>query len=284
MRYKMVAIDVDGTLLNNNHQIPIENVQTIRELKEKGVHFVIVTGRPDASVKEYVEILGIDAPILGCNGATIRNIFTNELHVLKSIDTEALKQLQEYFAAKNLYPRFYGLDSVFTLNPYEFEEDKNPFAKFSKRLNSIMPFKVVNSIQDIISNQIQITKIVYIDNNPENILTVQDEIRKIKGIEAYRVGSISLDIVTSGVSKGQALLDYAASLNISKNEIIAIGDSENDLSMLEAVGYPVTLENGEDALKKMARLITDSNENSGVAKALKTIYEYNEEEGKYNGI
>lgn len=280
----MVAIDVDGTLLNNNHQIPIENVQAIRELKEKGVHFVIVTGRPDASVKEYVEILGIDAPILGCNGATIRNIFTNELHVLKSIDTEALNQLQEYFGAKNLYPRFYGLDSVFTLNPYEFEEDKNPFAKFSKRLNSIMPFKIVNSTQDITSNQIEVTKVVYINTNPETIITIQDEIRKIKGIEAYRVGSISLDIVTSGVSKGQALLDYAASLNISKNEIIAIGDSENDLSMLEAVGYPVTLENGEDTLKKMARLITDSNENSGVAKALKTIYEYNEEEGKYNGI
>ena len=272
MKYKLVAIDVDGTLLNNSGEIPIENIEEIRTLKEKGVHFVIVTGRPDKSVKEYIEALGIEAPVLGCNGATVRNVLTNELHVLKCIEPEVLLALQTYFETANLYPRFYGLDVVFSLNPYEFDEEKNPYAKYSKKLNTIMPFNVVNTLQEIFSNQIDITKIVVLDSDPERILNIQKEIRKINGISAYRVGQNSLDIMTKGVSKGQALLNYADGLKIMSTEIVAMGDSENDLSMLEAVGYPVTLENGEDALKEMARLVTASNEDAGVAKALKVIF------------
>lgn len=284
MKYKMVALDVDGTLLNNNHEIPEENIKTIRELKKLGVHFVIVTGRPDISVKNYIKVLGIDAPVLGCNGATIRNVLSNELHVLKSLSTEVIISLQQYFSSKNVYPRFYGLDSVFTLNKDEFDESKNPFAIYSRRLNSIMPFKVSDNIQEIIENKIEIVKIVYVTNESETIHPFQNDIRKISGIEAYRVGKGSLDIVTTGVSKGQVLIDYAKSLGIDQKEIIAMGDSENDLSMLEVVGYPVTLENGEEALKEMARFITSSNEEAGVAKALKRIYKYNEELGKYDGI
>jgi len=102
--------------------------------------------------------------------------------------------------------------------------------------------------------------------------SLQEELRKIEGLEVVRGSKVGLDVMVKGVSKGEALLAYGKSLGIEKDEIIVIGDSENDLSMLKSVGYPVTLENGEDCLKEIAKLVTPSNDEAGVAKGLKKIF------------
>ncbi|SCZ01986.1 Cof-type HAD-IIB family hydrolase [Alkaliphilus peptidifermentans] len=282
MSYKLVAIDIDGTLLNSNHVIPEENIETIRQLREKGVSFVIVTGRPDTAVKEYVETLGINAPVLGCNGASIRDVLTGKIHSLKTIPNDILIKLYEFFHSRNIYPRYYSLDSVYSFNTDEFNEAVNPFAVFSKRLAGMMSFKVIKDIDFLLKWDTKIVKVVYITEEYETIAPIQEELRKIPGIEALRSTKTGLDIFADDVSKGKALLSYAESLGIKKEEIIAIGDGENDLSMLEAVGFPVTLKNGEEALKEIAKFV--SNDEAGVAKALKKIYKYNEDSGDYDGV
>lgn len=272
MKYKLVAIDIDGTLLNSNNEIPEENIKTIRELRDRGVQFVVVTGRPDIMAREYVKTLGIKAPILGCNGATMRDVLSNEIYYLKPIGKEQLVELYNIFKANKMFPRFYALDSVYSYNPDELNEDKNPFAVFTKRLAKYMEVKIFDDVEEILKDNIKIVKIMYASNDTEIIVSLQEKIKQIQGVEVFRAAKNSLDIVSENVSKGKALIEYAKELGIDKREIIAMGDGENDLSMLLAVGFSVTLENGEDCLKDIASMITVSNDAAGVSKALKEIF------------
>lgn len=272
MQYKLVAIDIDGTLLNSNHEIPYENIETIKNLQDYGINFVIVTGRPDAMAKKYTKELQIPSVILGNNGATIRNVDTNELYFQKVISREKVLELHKFFAKKDIYYRIYGLDSIYSFNDYEFDEAKNEFAVFSKRLADSMNFKIINKIEELDEDVI---KFVCFTNDHDKLITTQKELLSIDDLEIVRGSKNGVDINAKGISKGETLLKYAETLGISKEEIIAIGDSENDLSMLKVVGLPVTLENGDQVLKDIAHIITESNDNAGVAKVLKQIFFYN---------
>ena len=273
MQYKLVAIDIDGTLLNSRNEIPAENIQTIRELRQRGVRFVVVTGRPDVMAREYVNILGINAPILGCNGATMRDALSGgETYYCKSIPLQPLTELYNYFQTAGLFARYYGLDTVYSFNPHEFDEQRNPFAHFSKQLAKHMDFKVIAGIDELIASGEKIIKLMYPVSDPELLKPVQQQLRLIDGVEVFRASKLSLDIVATGISKGVALLDYALSLGIDRSELVAIGDSENDLSMLQAVGLPVAMGNASDGVKSICALVTASNDDAGVSKALREIF------------
>lgn len=272
MRYKLVALDIDGTLINSSHEIPEENIRTIRELKNFGVQFVIVTGRPDPLTKEYVRQLGIESPVIGCNGATVRDVMSGELFEIEALKTQSLLEVFSFFKSKKLHPRLFSLDTVYTSNPNELDEAKNPFAIFSIRLKKHMNIVEYDDVNDLINNHVEIIKVVYATKNIESIALLQESLRKIKHIEVVRGAKNSLDIMREKVSKGNTLLKYANKLGIKKSEIIAIGDGENDLSMLNAAGFSVTLENGEECLKEMVDMVTVSNDDAGVSVALREIY------------
>lgn len=272
MRYKLVAIDIDGTLLDNQQRIPAANVRAIKELTDSGVRFVVVTGRPDVMTREYVQELGIKAPVLGCNGATMRDVLSNEIYHLRQIQQSTLRELYDFFNVAALYPRYYALDAVYSFNPHEFDETRNPFAIFSKRLSQHMEFRICNDIEELLQPDIAIAKLVYITNEFDKLLPLQQEIGRISGVDVYQASSNSLDIVTKSVSKGRALLKYAESLGIKAAEIVAIGDSENDLSMLQVVGMPVAMGNASAGLKAAAKIVTANNDEAGVAVALREIF------------
>ncbi len=270
MTYKLVALDVDGTLIHDNQSIPQENIEVIKDLQKQGVEFVLVTGRPDVSVKQYIKQLGIHAPVLGCNGGVVRFVDTKQLVDVSYIDGHVVEQLVDYFNQHQIYPRYYGIDCVYSFNQDEFDATKNPKAGLSKKMSMLMDFHIIQDITQM--NTKHIVKIVYFGSNQENWFQTYQTLKKRDDVSVYQVGETTLDIVAQGVSKGQALLKYALSKHINQTEIIAIGDSENDLSMLEVVGCPVTLENGDERLKDIACMITDSNNDAGVAKALNVLF------------
>lgn len=272
MEYKLVALDMDGTLLNDDKEISEENVKTIKELKNRGIEFVIVTGRPDIMVKKYLEILDLKNPVLGANGATMRNIFTGEVYSVKEIEKETVLDLYNFFTKRGLYPRFCCLEGVYTFNPEEFTEGVNPFASMSKRLALHTDFRIIQNVETIMNNEVKVVNVMFPNMDEKVLLSIRNEVGNISGVDVLRGSQITLDIIKKNVSKGEALLEYANKLGIKSHEIVAIGDGENDISMLSVVGFSVTLENGDERLKKMAHMITESNENSGVSKALKKIF------------
>lgn len=187
------------------------------------------------------------------------------------MEPKTIKEVYEFFNSKKVYTRFYGLDAAYTLNPYAY---------LSKRVRTMIPFTMVDSITLFGMKEIQITKIVYVAEDKNTIVPFQKELQKINGIEVFRVGHMSIDIVT----KGNALLQYAKELNIDKSQIIAIGDSENAKAMIEVAGCGVAMENAEDELKVVANIITSTNNEAGVVKALKSLFDYSEDNKTYEGV
>ncbi|MGL4382819.1 MAG: HAD hydrolase family protein, partial [Bacilli bacterium] len=117
-----------------------------------------------------------------------------------------------------------------------------------------------------------IIKIVVFNEELSILNLTRDKLSHLPELNIVLGSKNGLDINAFGVNKGKALLEYAYKLNIRADEIIAMGDSENDLSMLEVVGMPITLENGSSLVKEKAKYITKSNDEAGVAYALKHFF------------
>lgn len=272
MPYKLVAIDVDGTLINEKRMIPLENIKTIRTLREKGIKFVIATGRNDSLVREYVDILNIKAPVIGCNGATTRDVINNKMLALHTIPNKSLIKVYEYLDKNNYRGRLFDTESLYINNKEEFNDENNIYFEFHNYLKEHMNVQYVDQMKDIIKDGLEPLKVVFVNEDPKIISEVQKQLKTINKIEVVRSARNCLDIVGENVSKGNALKDYTESIGIKPSEVVAIGDSENDHSMLTFAGFSVTLENGEDSLKEIVNMVTDTNNNAGVSKALNKIF------------
>ena len=272
MNYKLVAVDCDNTLLNSEGYITDENKETIQYLKSKGVEFIVATGRNDILAADYVEELEINAPIIGCNGASIRNLKENKTLSYTPIPKQSVKDVFGYLSKNNIPFRAFSMKKGYSNDKKSIDEIlKQLLVKYTKILKTTMPYEYVED-PSVLAEKEELVKIVVVNNDPEYIKKYQSEIKAISGIDICRSARNCLDIIASGVSKGNALKTYADILKIDKSEIISFGDSENDLSMIQYAGIGVAMENGEESLKSASDMITLTNDESGVSKALKKIF------------
>lgn len=272
MNYKLVAVDCDNTLLNSEGYITDENKETIQYLKSKGVEFIVATGRNDILAADYVEELEINAPIIGCNGASIRNLKENKTLSYTPIPKQSVKDVFDYLSKNNIPFRAFSMKKGYSNDKKSIDEIlKQLLVKYTKILKTTMPYEYVED-PSVLAEKEELVKIVVVNNDPEYIKKYQSEIKAISGIDICRSARNCLDIIASGVSKGNALKTYADILKIDKSEIISFGDSENDLSMIQYAGIGVAMENGEESLKSASDMITLTNDESGVSKALKKIF------------
>lgn len=270
--YKLVAIDCDGTLLNSTGYIPEENIKIIKELTDKGIKFIIATGRNDILAADYVDELSIKAPIIGCNGASLRYINSNKPLYFKPIQKNALKEIFSFCKENKLYFKAFSLDKAFTDDKEAIRLGiKSILSKYTKVLTKNMTYIYTNDTSRIVSNE-KIIKVCIVDNNPASLLKIQSKLKGLDGISVCRSAVNCIDICEKSVSKGNALKAYAEIIGIDKSEVIAFGDSENDLSMLSFAGFSVAMQNAEEVVKDSASMVTDTNDNAGVGKALKKIF------------
>ncbi len=272
MSYKLVAIDCDNTLLNSKGHISDENRKTIQYLKSKGIEFIIATGRNDVLVSDYVKELEIDAPVIGCNGASIRDLKTQKFYSYTPIPKESLREIFSYMKKNNIPFRAFSMKKGYSNDKSSIEEIlEQILSKYTKILTETIPYEYVEDTEKLLETE-ELVKVVIVNNDPEYIKKYQDEIKEIKGIGICRSAKNCLDICAEGVSKGNALKKYAEMLNIKQSETVSFGDSENDLSMIEYAGMGIAMENGEEGLKKVANMVTVTNDENGVAKGLKKVF------------
>jgi Cof subfamily protein (haloacid dehalogenase superfamily) len=268
MSYKLVALDLDGTLLHDDLHIPQENIDTIQRLHRKGIEFVFVTGRPDPMTMQYVEALGIPVMVIANNGASLRRNESKEILYAKYIEEQPLAKALQILRKNNVYFRIYSLDAVASFNEDEFDVTKNKYAHISTRIAQHMQFDIIKSVNDI---EFDVIKMFCLFDEPAELALVLEELSGLSGLSAIQGSALSLDIMAEGVSKGNALMRYAAAKDITMQRIIAIGDNYNDLSMLQVAGMPVAMQNAEAVAKNVAQMITASNNEAGVAKALQKL-------------
>lgn len=265
--YKLIVTDMDGTVLGGNHKITEENMRALKEADERGVKVVFATGRFHDSAKEHVTFLEEVMPIVSSNGAIIKHPITNEVLYCNSIDKDISLKIVETLDNLDLSYQIYTDNEI--LQKYKTEEEKikmQDFIKntFSDKTEIIFKKDLKEDIKDL-----NILKFNVVDfERPLLMKEARKEVEKIEGLEVTSSWNDNVEIMNAGSSKGNAVKFLCELLNIDKEEIIAFGDNYNDISMLEYVGMGVAMGNAEEDVKKIASYITDSNIESGVAKAI----------------
>ncbi|GEL15310.1 sugar-phosphatase [Pediococcus cellicola] len=263
MKIKLVAIDLDGTLLTDDKKISDATVKVINQASQAGVKIVLCTGRPLTGVAEHLKTLGLagdDQYVITYNGALVqtiegRVIIRHTLNYDDYTDLEALsRKLRSHFHVET-ENHIYTANK--NLSPYTIGESFYVRMGIRYREVSEMP------------HSLKIPKGMFIDP-PEKITALRHKISQKFLDKYYFVQSepYFLEVLNKSASKGNALLDLTKRLTFKPENVMAIGDQGNDLSMLQFAGTAIAMGNAIPEAKQLATFVTDTNENDGVAHAI----------------
>ena len=264
MSIKLVAVDIDGTLLNNQKEITPQVFEAVQEAKAAGVKIVIATGRPIAGVEQLLAELKLNQAgnyVITFNGGLVQDTATGQELIRETLSYEDYLDLE--FLSRKLQVHMHAItkDGIYTAN--------RDIGKYTIYESNLVNMPVFYRTPEEMADK-EIVKIMFIDE-PDILdaaiaklpAELQEKYTLVKSAPFY------LEVVKKSVSKGAAVLHLAEKLGLSIEETMAIGDEENDRAMLEVVGNPVVMENGREELKKIAKYITKSNDESGVAHAIR---------------
>lgn len=270
MKYSCCVCDLDGTLLDSNHVISQQNKDALQMLVQSGMNLVLATGRTDLMIKQYVAELGVKLPVIACNGGLIRDQKTSEILYMKSIDTEIAKALLHYCSSKNYDHMVYTIDKVY------YSPGNQRIQVYQKHnLTTQESFKVPieemdQSNTNVYSDSVLKVLITHVDTTIieelEALFNKEDKLTIVSSAKR------TIDIMASNTTKGGSLQYLAEKLDINLRQTIVFGDNFNDISMFTVCGFPVAVANAEDEVKRAAKLITLSNEESGVGYAIRQYF------------
>lgn len=260
MKYKLVAADMDGTLLGSDGKISEGNLMAIKEACDKGLIFVASSGRPVPGIKKFDFFRESGSPAIVYNGAKIFDIKNDRLLYCRELEPEDAALNLKLGRQLNTTMCVWSNEQLYC-NVINEKTDKY------KRISGVEPI-LFDDDEALVSQGI--TKILWYDE----IDVIQKFIKKMDEISFISLSYCTsnpafLEFTDSRVSKAAAMEKLGEIYGISADEMIAIGDGENDLSMIEYAGLGVAMENASDFVKSKADYITDSNDNDGVAAVLK---------------
>lgn len=257
--YKLVAVDMDGTLLNDEKHISSENLKAIKNARSLGVKVVLASGRPVEGLSKYIDKLGLNTEedfVIAYNGALIQNIGTGEII---SKDYMTIEDLQYLFhLSRELEVNIHFLNGEKCIT-----HKMNKYSTLEATMNGI---PVVEQDFNTISPDNTIVKVMFIDE-PKILDRVVNNLPKdiYEKYSILRSEPFYLEFLNKTVTKGYGVEQLAKILNISREDIICIGDAGNDLHMIEYAGLGVAMGNAFPELKEIADYVTKTNEEHGVA-------------------
>lgn len=267
MKYKLIALDLDGTLKNSDNQITAKTKEALIEVQKQGVKIVLASGRPTAGLRHEAKELLLDefgGYLLSFNGARVGTVPNQETVYEQTLSIEEAKKVYTQAKQYNLACMTYKNDSIYT------EDIDDEYVCIEAKINDIRKYQV-SSFIDILENPIHK---VLLTGTPEYIASIEEEFKKPFGNELsiYRSAPFFLEVMAKNIDKAASLDRLAKSLDIKQEEVIAFGDGYNDLSMIEYAGLGVAMENAVEEVKQRAKVVTKSNNEDGIAYVLSQIY------------
>ncbi len=264
--YKLIAIDVDGTLVTDEKKLTQKTIEVIKEALKKDIKIVISTGRSFYRLEKFIDALDLRSEnqcTICLNGGIIIENLTKEVLYSKNLEAEEVEELIQLGKALRLPIMIYTKDNQYV------ETIPEVVRKNTENLKG-MHLKVVNFNQlNFTKPQNYIYKVCFIDK-PEKITEKRELISK-EILEKYEITSSVpeyLEIVKKGIKKSEAIKVVMEKYDIKKEEVMAIGDGENDIEMLDFAGLGIAMENASDFVKEFANDVTTSNNHDGVANAI----------------
>ncbi len=266
--YKLVAIDLDGTLLNMNKEISDRNKQTLKRAMETGVRVVICSGRVFTGARLYAKEIDSNDPLIACNGAIITESHAGGIIYSVYMDNEICLRINSICQKHGVYYHVYAGDTMLT------ERLGFTSEKYFER-NKLLPpedrvdIEVVKSMEEKLKSiPGKVLKFVIVTDDAELLKRVRNDMEQLQEVDVMSSNFDNFEVMRKGVSKGAALARLTDIYGIPASQMIAIGDNENDISMFQYAGLSIAMENGEAIAKAAANCITASNDADGVAQAI----------------
>lgn len=274
LKYKMLVTDMDYTLLNKEKKISERNREAVKKAIEKGVHIIVATGRIYTSARIYARLLGVRAPIIASNGAIIREaVFNNPKDTENAIYKDTLnvgtiKKMIEISHKYGLSCHFFTEDTIYAEKLVNVSLRYTEWNKYLGEEDKVKIIIADDMEKTLVQDKMEILKGVVVDNDSEKIQSFRNEIEETGIVSVTQSMNNNLEVMNKGVTKGSAVKILAQMYGIDREEIIAIGDNENDMSMIEYAGLGIAMGNAEESLKNVADYITGDYQEDGVAEAI----------------
>lgn len=284
--YKLVVVDLDGTILNSYGEISETTKKSVKKCLEKGTKIVIASGRPIDSIKTIANELGLEEYFIAGNGALIYDLKKDgiiyENYMKKEKVLEIIKICEDNSIAYNVYTDKTILTTNLKFNVLYYYKE-NLKKEENKKTNVSIVENMYNYVKNL--NEEKFLKITICDESATIFNSIVRTLKEINDVEILEVSHMSRKIIKQGteeipieyyyteisaknVDKWDAVEYLTRKLDIKNEEIIAIGDNINDKKMIENAGLGVAMEGSAPDVINVASIVTASNDNNGVAKIL----------------
>lgn len=264
---KLIAIDMDGTLLNSQKEIPEENIKAIQNAAAAGIKIVLCTGRPRSGIVPHFEKLGLSEEEYiimnnGCSTYETKNWTLIQSESLSRSEMEELLQVCEDFP---------GVALTFTGEKTYYVVGNEVPELVAYDAGTVFTEAKARSLEEIFEEGQVIFQAMYMaDSEPLDALQNAMEDSLSQHYSTVRSQDYIFEIMPQGVTKASGLKHLAEKLGINPEQIMALGDAANDLEMLQFVGQSVAMGNASDDIKDLCKYVTLTNDEAGVAHAIRT--------------
>lgn len=257
----MLVLDMDDTLLNDRHTISIKNKEALWAAQDKGILVVLASGRPTPAMIDYARELRLDvygSHILSFNGAVITEVATENDWFSQSLSMEDIHELYDY-------SKIFQVDIITYLNGHIIAEKDSTYIGVEKKITG-MPFQQVNNFKSAVTQPC--IKCILLEE-PNYLKVVEEKLKEALPNKSIATSKpFFLEVTQQGIDKAASLDILARRLQISKEDIIAVGNAANDLSMIQYAGLGVWVDNVTPELRSFADVIVRSNNDDGVAEVV----------------
>lgn len=283
---KLIASDMDGTLLNAKHAIDKATVEAIKAAEKSGITFAITTGREYDSVKDHLLENDIRCQCILMNGAEYRDEDGNileEINIELKNAIEIIKILQKEKVSARIFTNkgIYTTDTreealkemlyrTLSFNPELTEDEALEFAKTQPFFTQL---KYIKDLKEFLNSGIEIRKFVAFHKDVELINKLKKIIGELNGIAVSSSFKDNMEITHITAQKGIILAKVSEKMGLKRDEVLVLGDSFNDYSMFTEFTESVAMGNAIPEIKEVAKYITDTNDKLGVAKAIYNVLE-----------
>lgn len=240
-KYKLVALDMDGTLLNEEKHISEANKKAVFDALAAGVTVIFSTGRGVQTAQPYADELKLKTPIVSVNGSEVWSE-PHKLHKRHLMDYSVIRKMYEMALHYDTWYWAYTVAGMFNKEKWTDEPEKQEWLKFG----------------------------FYTDDS-EVLATIRAELESWGTLEITNSHPNNLELNPLGISKASGVEEVCRMIGIDMSQVVAMGDSENDLSMIRAAGLGVAMGNAQEAVKQAADIVTVTNDEDGVAKIINEI-------------
>lgn len=264
MKYKLLVLDVDGTLVNSAKELSKQTLATLLKVQHMGVRIVLASGRSTYGLRHLIEKLELKnngGYILSYNGGQVIDLKNDEVLFEKRIDPQQIPYLERK-AQKSGFGIFtYHKNQIITTNP------DNKHIQDEARLND-MEIRAVDSLAEAVD--FSPCKCVLVSDDEQALVSLKDHWRKrLAGVlDVYRSEPFFLEVVPEFIDKGNTLGVLIEKLGVGEEEVMAIGDGRRDFSMIQLAGLGIAMANAQKSIQACADYVTESNDNDGVALAV----------------